>query len=544
MKPPFKTKRARWGLLLLFLVGLYLLVILMIVPYTIKAPINQQLSRFDLQADYEHLYINPLTLNIHITQLQLNTKQQDSLLIAAEATIDWQLLPLINRTFNLDRLILQDADMFFEFDGHNNLIKPILPETPASKSPTNEAASTWGFEIGQVSVVNTNIHLKKGDQSYIIKQLNASHQPGLTTNQHPIDLRLRTDPAGQLTVVGGQQSKNGGWQMDWQLQNWPLTGLSDWFLASETNHISGDISAQGEFIWPPEQLPNITINQLDLTVEQAQFANLAVNTLEINAETLAINFNDRSLSLNIFNSPKAEWQLIDEPYAAFNKVLNILSDSEEQEQPWQWSLTELAIENWQLETTDRNGVSIFQVKRLKWQSPVKLIASEPQKNLTLEILTPNSEILQMHADVELKPLFLRGHVFTEQLDLSAFNALITPLSGWQLQQADIAIDSPFCYREKHWIMNDLGSTSHLTAANASQFITIKNFHIGDLLVDISDSRLYLNQVSADSGEGGEATASTPPSLILEPVKPPATDSAEQSGWQIFIGLPEQPNCQP
>lgn len=546
MKSPLKTKHARWGIFLLFLLGLYFMVMILLVPRYIKAPLNQQLSGFDLQADYEQLSINPLTLNIHIKQLQLQTKQQETLLTAAETTIDWQLLPLLSKTFNLDRLILRDADIYFEFDQQNNLIMPVLP-----KSSTSDKPATWDFEMGQINIENTNINLQKGEQSYVIKQLNASHQPSTAKNQHPIDLSLRTETEGQFTVVGGQQADNGGWQMDWQLQNWPLAGLSDWLLtAQNSSQIIGDVSAQGALSWLPEQLPNITINQLELNVEQGHFADVAVKELQLNADAIAINLNDNSFSLNTVTSPKAHWQLKNDPYDAFTKVMQLLADDDDSQQAWQVALTELEIENWQLETPDNNETAIYVVNKISWHSAAKTSAGDYQKILTAELLIPNSEALQITAEAQINPLLLSGHIFTERLDLTAFNTLITPLSGWQFQQADIAIDSPFCYRENQYVMSGLWSTGQLTAANDSQFIAIKQFQLAKLLLDNSRYHLYLNQVSAISGEGGEVTTSSsssppsPASTLNESANLSTTDATEQPVWQVFIGLPEQPACQP
>jgi len=505
-------KKRRKIVISVFLFGLVLYVVslLWLLPSFLKDPINDQLKHNNLHIDYQRLWINPLTLNIHLYEAQLKDLSGQMILSAEKIDVDWQLWPLINRHIIIDQLFLKQASIHLEFDHNNQLILP-------SFNSAQSESSQWQFSPGQIEVINSSVSLKRQQQRLQLNGINLNlnladliNADNKATSQSA-SLQFETDSNGVFSI-----KQNAGDQFfHWQLNDWPLQQMTPWMLSQENDvELSGHVTASGILNWPANQMPIIQIANTELTIKQLNWPPFSTQQAQIIARNIRLDLNAQHVGISHIESHDGELAIEIDPL----NLVDIQSIRQASDNNWQTQIDSLIVNDWIITLKDKRPAVKAVIEQLTLQT------ENQQQKLTVQakLTAPFAHPIRIDANGQVQPFQLQGEIKADTLELETLNPWLEALSPWQIQQAPLSVNSRFCLQNEaifakgDWTISKLSLTDGNQRIDATQ-TTLQSIGLNfnqQLLTlnDITNQSLEIYQLNTDvSTQPTEKTATTPQS---------------------------------
>ncbi len=520
-----RPKKRRKIVASVFLLGLVLYVVslLWLLPPFLKTPINKQLKNNDLQINYQKLWINPLTLNIHLKNTELNNLSGHEILAAKKIDIDWQLWPLINRNIQIDSLTLKQAELQLIFGPDNQLI------SPSFKSNTSE--SPWQFNPGQLNVINSTVTLQKQQQKLHFKDININlNLADLINPQQPASnqtarIHLETGPDSDFSIE--QSSDN---TFHWQLNNWSLEQIEPWIRPYKSDiELIGKVTASGQLQWPANTMPLIQVTEAELNIQQLNWPPFKVQQGDISTRDIQFDLASKKVNMAYIKSPGGE-------LAIESDLINLTDLKNQQptsDNQWQLNLESLEVTNWQLMLQDNRPAIKADIEHISVQS------ESQQQNLSVKVklTAPFDQAININAHGQVSPLQLQGNLKAEALALEALNPWLQALSPWQFQQTLLSVNSELCVRNNSLYANGDWSLPQLTVKSNSQGVVARDTKIQSIGLNIDEKLLTLNDVRSQTVDFYQYDNDT---ASAENTKN-APQSTEQL-WRVAIDQDNQDLC--
>ncbi|KAA3642565.1 MAG: DUF748 domain-containing protein [Proteobacteria bacterium] len=467
---------------------LYCAILLWLLPVYLKTPINDRLLEQKLQIDYQRLWINPLTLNIHLQETELQNLSGEVIFSAKNIAVDWQLWPVFNRHINIDHLFLKQANIQLEFNQDNQLISP-------SFEPTTSNATPWQFNPGDLEVINSSVILKRQDQHLKFNDINLHLnlaeliKPQQFSPNQPASIHLNTTPKGDFSIERTADEDF----FHWQLNDWPLQDIAAWLSNSQKPiELEGQITALGTFLWPPGQLPVFKITATALALEKLHWPPFKAQQARINARDINLDFNKQHLQVGHLTSPGGELSMQLDPL----DLASTTSMSATANGHWQGQLDAMDFTDWTITLQDDRPA----VRAVIEQFTINTESSQQKLTVKLKLIAPFDQPVMVTAHGPLNPMFLQGELHAEALNLVAINPWLQELSPWQIQQASLAVNSRFCAQDNAFYAEGDWSIPQLTIIDMMQRIDASQTKLQSIGLDIKQQRLILNNFNSQSIE--------------------------------------------
>lgn len=523
------TKRRKIvGSVFLLGVVLYGVSLLWLVPTLLKAPINEQLKQNNLHIDYQRLWINPLTLNIHLNQVELNNLSGQEVLSAEKIDVDWQLWPLIKRHINIDHLFLKQAEIYLEFNQNNQLISPTFETTSTSSNP-------WQFNPGTIEVIDSSVVLKKQDQRLpfndINLQLNLAEliNPQKTSPNQHLSIHFKTKPKGDILI---ERSVDDDF-FQWQLNNWPMQQIAPWLSNTQSDiALAGQLSASGSLQWPPEQLPIIQIAETDVTINEFNWPPYHAQQAEMSARNILLDFNTQQVHIDHLSSPAGNLLIRLDPL----EITNTFNQRQTAEGDWQTQLNSMRLTNWTITLQDNRPAVKADIEKITIQT------ESQQQNLTVQfkITDPFDQPIQINAHGQVSPLQLQGEIKADELALETLNPWLQVLSPWQLQQATLSVNSQFCLQDEGIFAKGDWFIAQLSINDGNRRIETTQTSLKSIGLYFNQSLITLNNINNQSLEMSHLAMNTnSPTMDNINNAPQATEQL----WRVVIDGQDKRFCE-
>ncbi|MCW8869392.1 MAG: DUF748 domain-containing protein [Proteobacteria bacterium] len=508
----FKQKKRRKIIGSVFILGLlfYVVALLWLVPPYLKKPINEQLKQNKLQLDYQRLWINPLTLNIHLNNAELKDLTGQEILSALKIDIDWQLWPLINQHIQIDHLFLEQANVHMIFNSDNQLMSPAI-ETKQSEP------SQWQFNPGQVEVVNSSLTLHRQQQRLNINDINLKinladllDRQQETSKENAL-IQFETTPDGVFSI---EQNANDN-TFYWQLNDWPLQQISPWLTPYQADiELAGSLAATGSLQWPANKMPIIQIAETELTVSRINWLPFSADQTQINAREIKIDLNSQQIYIGHLTSPGGQLTLQIDPL----DISNELNSEQTSNNNWQTQFDSISLSDWHITLQDNRPAFQVDIEQLS------LKTESQQQNLTAQVklTAPFNQTISINLNGQLSPIQLQGEVTADSLELAILNPWLNELSPWQIEQGMATVNSWFCvssngiFAQGQWSFPQMHIMDHVQRIVATetslQSIGLNMNQKLLMLNNINSENIELYQLNPDnSAQATEDTTGTPQS---------------------------------
>jgi len=187
--------RSRRGIILASVLTLFLLVIVLlphVISYFVRDWFNQNGAE---KTQIEDVNFNLFTGKLELSNLRVSIAGNYTLILShAWTQADW--LPLFNKTFYIQELNIQDADIIIQ-QSTNGELRVAGVSLPKSEQPPSQPTSTstpWGIGLEKLNILNTRINYKQPDISINLEIESAQLSSLHSTNVQPAQFRL----AGKL----------------------------------------------------------------------------------------------------------------------------------------------------------------------------------------------------------------------------------------------------------------------------------------------------------------------------------------------------------
>lgn len=509
------TKR-RKIVLSAFVVGLilYCVALLWLLPGLLKSPINAQLKQNHLKINYQHLWINPLTLDIHLREATLEDLSGHSILDAQKMTIDWQLWPLLNRHININHLLLKEATLNLHLNADNQLIRPAL------NPPSGD--NQWQFSPGRIEVIDSSLYLQRDQQTLQIHHINlklnmANLLDSTQTSNQPL-LRFETDPGGEFLLEQNAQNKG----FHWQIYNWPLAQLAPWFNVGI--ELNGKFTASGSLTWSSGQLPVIKVEDSTLNIVQLRRPPFGVQQANIKANNIQIDFNTQQLDIESISANGGELTVQADPL----NFSNLINPPQASDNLWQLRLNALALLDWQITLQDNHPTVKSHVEHF-------ILETENQQqniNAAFEVTEPFNHAVKMNLHGPINPVLLQGTIQADDLALERLNPWLKALDTWQFEHGRLTVDSRFCLYNEGFYIQGKWSLPRVSAFSADQRIETTQTSLQSIGLQFDEKILTLNNMHSETLD----VFLTTPDLnnpIIQDINhaPPVTENL----WRVVIG---------
>lgn len=499
-----------------FVLGLvlYLLTLLWLLPIWIKTPVNEQLKQMDLQLDYQRLWINPFTLNVHMAEPKLKNLSGLPILSANKIDIDCQLLPLLNRQIILDHIQLNQADLVIEFNHNNQLIRPSLPQSSSDKGG-------WQFFPGQLEVSNSSVTIKRQDQNLPIQNVNLTLNLAELNNPEQTGLiRFETPPDGEVTI----QKQNNGHTFQWQISHWPLQALNPWLRTDDNRlELAGQLSASGTLTWPDNQLPVVEVTEANLVTEQLRWSDFIIDKIRIKAQDIYVNANKKDIVIGHIESTGGQLNIEKDPL----NLITHQTGTNTQNNGWTWQFNDVALSNWVISIKNNRPAVKVHITELTMNKK----GEQQNAALTLKLQAPFKQPVQISAQGPLNPLQLTGQIKADKLALASLNPWLGEITNWQFQETLLTVNSPFCLTENNLHAIGEWTLPQMTLVNPNQFIEAQQTQLQTIGILFNQKSIALNNIKSAVIEiqSKENQATSRPTTSDSPQSPD-----QEPLWQVSI----------
>ncbi len=498
---------------------LYVITLLWLLPAFLKAPVNTQLKQNNLRINYVRLWINPLTLNVHLKNATVEDLTGDKILEAKKIDIDWQLWPLLNRQIYIDNLFLKEAELHLTFDHNNRLISP-FSDAPA-------ADTLWQIKPGKIEVVNSSVTLQKNDQqlqlNHIDLQLNSADlmTTNRLSNQNAL-LRFETGRGGDFVL----RQNNTDEGFSWEIKNWPLKHISQWLR--DTIELDGQLTASGTLKWSANQLPVIQMAKAVFNIHQFNFPPYNAQQTTLNAKNLTIDFNSYQVNVGFISSPAGELTVHTDPI----NLNEQFKSPEKSHNEWQLQFNSIQLNNWQLTLQDKRPAVKARLKHFT------IHTEQQQQSLDTEfqLTAPFSQVLNINAYGSLNPVQLQGNIEAGGLALEYLNPWLQAFESWQIDQGNLSVNSAFCLDSDGFTALGEWSIPQLAVFNAEQRIETNQTSWQSVGLDFEQQVLALNKVHSQTVDIYTGSADTDNQINHTP---PASGQL----WRVVIDENLEPWCE-
>ncbi|MCX7545763.1 DUF748 domain-containing protein [Marinicella gelatinilytica] len=513
-----KSKRRRQRIIgLFFLIGMvvYFVALLWVLPSWLKAPINNRLKEQNLQIDYQKLWINPLTLNIHINDLSVKDLSQTNILRAQQAHIDWHIIPLMQEQVDIQKIRLEHAHLNIVFDEQNQLISPKL-------SQSNNEPSVWQINFGQLDIIDSVVTVTRQQQQFKVTDIDVDINLSDITNEESMFVSLKTQPDGELKI---QKKPAGNQDFHWQLSDWPLTSLAMWLPAefSETN-ITGLLSAQGVLRWPKNQQPIMQISNFTVHMSQLQWPPLNLVETIFEGQAITVDFNTYNADIGQISSNKGQLMANIDPL----NIMEYFPESESSDASWTWQLQNLSLTDWQISLAEQKPPVIAQIQELS------LTEQKGVQILTMagHLTSPFEHPVNISTSGFLNPVRLKGEIVASELDLSRMNPWLVELSPWQIQHGELTVNSAYCFQQGVISTQGMWQLPDLMASDNKQQVKAQQLNLASIVIDSNHRTLSLNDITTNQIEVRQMDEETltKGENILNQAPPPQVEGL----WRVLI----------